>query len=51
MKYYLSDNIVIKSNKIFYRDKEVKKHNWHIKLSELGWEKLNKVWIRKLNRL
>jgi len=50
-EYYLSDNIVVKSNKIFYKDKEVKKHNWHIKLCELGWEKLNKVWIRKLNRL
>ena len=50
-EHYLTDNIVIKNNKTFYQDKQVKLHNWHIKLEELGWEKLNKKWIKKLNRL
>jgi len=48
---YLSDNIVIKSNITFYKNNQVKRHNWHIRLSELGWEKLNKQWIKKLNKL
>ena len=42
-KYYLSDNIVLKENKTYYQDKQIKRHNWHIKLSELGWEKLHKT--------
>ena len=35
-EYYLSDNIVIKNDKTFYQDKQVKRHNWHLKLCELG---------------
>lgn len=50
-EHYLSDNIVIIDNKTFYQDKQIKKHNWQLKLSELGWEKLHKQWIRKLNKL
>lgn len=51
MEVYLTDTIVIKENKIFCDDKLVKKHNWHIKLEELGWSKLSKQWISKLNKL
>lgn len=48
---YLSDNIVIKGSKTFYKDTQVKRHNWQIKLSEVGWTKLHKKWIKKLNLL
>ena len=51
MEVYLTDTIVIKENKIFCDDKLVKKHNWHIKLEELGWSKLHKQWISKLNNV
>jgi hypothetical protein len=48
---FLTENIVIKDNNTYYQDKLVKRHNWHIKLEELGWQKLNKHWIKKLNIL
>ena len=52
---YLTDNIFIKSNKLYYENgdkiQEVKKHNWHRLLEEYGWEKLNKNWIKKLNQM
>ena len=47
---YLSENIVIKEGSTFYQDKLIKKHNWHLKLEELGWDKLSKQWITKLNK-
>ena len=50
-EHYLSENIVIKEGKTFYEDKLIKKHNWHRKLQELGWEKLSKQWISILNKL
>ena len=47
---YLTDNIFIKSKKLYYEDgdkiQEVKNHNWHRLLEEYGWEKLNKNWIK-----
>ena len=40
-------------NKLFYESnhkiKEVKKNNWHHILNDIGWEKLHKQWIKKLN--
>ena len=48
---YLSENIVIRNGQTFYQDKLIKRHNWHICLSELGWEKLSKQWITRLNKL
>ena len=30
---------------------EIKERNWHIYLSNYGWNKLNKKWIVKLNKL
>jgi len=49
MEHYLSEDIVIKDGLTYYKDKLIKKHNWHLKLVELGWEKLHRVWITKLN--
>lgn len=51
MEIYLSESIVIKDGKTYYDDKLIKKHNWHLKLDELGWEKLHRNWITKLNKL
>jgi hypothetical protein len=48
---YLSENIIIRDGKTYYEDKLIKKHNWHIKLEELGWQKLHRNWITKLNKL
>tara|TARA_Y100000389_G_scaffold135243_1_gene132792 strand:+ start:11084 stop:11791 length:708 start_codon:yes stop_codon:yes gene_type:complete len=51
MDVYLTDTIVIKDEKIYYNDKLIKRHNWHLKLAELGWSKLHRNWITKLNKL
>ena len=48
---YLTEDIVIKKRQLYYKDKLIKRHNWHLKLRELGWEKLHKHWITKLNKL
>ena len=50
-EHYLSETIVIKEGQTFYDNKLIKKHNWHLKLQELGWEKLHKIWISTLNKL
>ena len=49
-EHYLSEDIVIKEGKMFYQGTVIKRHNWHLKLKELGWEKLSKQWIKKLNK-
>mgnify|MGYP005627923153 FL=1 len=49
---YLTDDLFLFDDKLYYEDetvKEVKKHNWHHLLKDYGWEKLNKQWIKKLN--
>ena len=52
---YLTDCIFQRDNQLFIESekscKEIKKHNWHHHLSILGWEKLDKQWITKLNKL
>tara|TARA_B100000575_G_C22957882_1_gene553642 strand:+ start:57 stop:773 length:717 start_codon:yes stop_codon:yes gene_type:complete len=52
-KQYLTESIFLLDHKLYYEDKksikEVKNHNWHRILSDYGWEKLDKVWIKKLN--
>ena len=48
---YLTSEIYIKDEKSYYEDNEIKKHNWHHYYNELGWEKLHKGWISKLNKL
>ena len=49
-EHYLSENIIIKNDKTYYDDKLIKKHNWHLKLYDIGWSKLHKQWISKLNK-
>lgn len=51
MDLYLTDTIVIKEGKLYHDNKLVKRHNWHLKLEELGWSKLHKSWISKLNKI
>ena len=51
MEVYLTDTIVIKDGKTYSDNKLIKKHNWHLKLAELGWSKLHRQWISKLNKL
>ena len=55
-EYYLTDNIRVSNDKMEYRDdkqefKLIKKHNWHHVLSEYGWQKIDRQWITKLNKL
>ena len=58
-EYYLTDNIRLLNDKMEYRKKRnekyeftsILKRNWHHILSEYGWEKINKKWITKLNKL
>ena len=35
-EHYLTEDIVIKDGQTYYKDKIIKKHNWHLKLEELG---------------
>jgi len=48
-EHYLTDQISLKDNKLFYEDKLIKSYNWQILLEGYGWEKLHKKWIKKLN--
>ncbi len=56
-EYYLTDNLRLLNDTMEYRINEssefkrIKKHNWHFVLNEYGWEKINKRWITKLNKL
>lgn len=56
MRYYLDENVFI-DNDIFYYEKDdkkiikIKERDWHIYLLNYGWNKLNKKWIVKLNKL
>ena len=54
--YFLTDNIRINNNIMESRSnfdifKPITERNWHTKLDEYGWEKINKKWIIKLNKL
>jgi len=46
---YLTEDIVIKDGFTYYKDKLIKRHNWHLHLKDIGWEKLHRNWITKLN--
>ena len=50
MEYYLTDDLFIRDNKMYYQDTLVKSHNWQRSLRDYGWEKLPKQWIRLLNK-
>jgi hypothetical protein len=53
-KFYLTDNIFIQDNhyQIIVNNKEKKINylNWHHYLDSIGWKKLYKQWILKLNK-
>ena len=57
MRFYLDDNIFIEKDILYTigeksrTPKKVKEHDWHISLSNYGWNKLNTPWIIKLNKL
>ena len=50
MDYYLTDKIVLRNDRLFYEDKPIKNHNWHLLLSDYGWKKLPKKLITLLNK-
>ena len=55
MRIYINENIYIE-NKIYYYEEgentiKINERNWHNYLSDYGWEKINKKWIVKLNKL
>ena len=55
-EYFLTENLRILNNRMEYKCDNMKfkpilKNDWHINLSEYGWEKLPKKWIKKLNKL
>tara|TARA_B100000902_G_C27201801_1_gene859449 strand:+ start:183 stop:902 length:720 start_codon:yes stop_codon:yes gene_type:complete len=47
--YYLSENIYLRDDKLYRNNKQIKKYDWHKKLSELGWTKLSLPLIKLLN--
>lgn len=49
LKNYLTDEIYILDDIIYFKEKKIKKHNWHHILSEIGWSKLNVNWIKLFN--
>ena len=54
--FYLTDNILIQNEKYYYENNQgdkklIKNNNWHHLLKDYGWEKLNKNWIIKFNKL
>ncbi len=46
---YITDEIIIKDNKLYHNDIIIKNHNWHNKLKDIGWTKLHKKMIHTLN--
>lgn len=52
---YLTDKIIINSNKYYYDENNERKiinnKNWHKILSDIGWIKLDKSWIIRLNHM
>mgnify|MGYP006076572423 FL=1 len=61
MRIYLDDNIFIEHDILYTEEeglggsrgkiKKLKETDWHLRLSNYGWSKLNKKWIIKLNKL
>ena len=46
---YLTEDVFIKQDIMYYKNKPIKKYNWHHILCDIGWKKLNINWIKKLN--
>jgi len=55
MEFYLTENIILKDNKTYYKTKDkykkVTNNNWHHILQEFGWSKISLPWIKILNKL
>ena len=51
MDYYLTDTIIIRDDIMYHGKNKITTKNWHILLSEYGWEKINVPWIKQLNKL
>lgn len=50
-KFYLTENIYILDDTMYYHKKKITKNNWHNYLNEYGWEKISLNWVKKLNKL
>ena len=48
---FLTDSIHFKDNVLYFDNIKITKNNWHNKLDDFGWFKLNINWIKKLNKL
>ena len=55
MKYYITDTIFIEDDIYYHENKgkthQIKEKDWHIHLSDYGWNKMNIQWIKILNKL
>ena len=55
MEFYLTENIVLKDNKTYFKDndklKKITNNNWHHYLDDFGWVKLSLPWIKILNKI
>jgi hypothetical protein len=46
---YLTEDIYSKNKVLYYKEKPIRKNNWHTILSEIGWSKLHVNWIKLFN--
>ena len=46
---YFTEDIFMNNDIMYYKNKPIKKHNWNHILCEIGWNKMNVNWIKKLN--
>ena len=55
MEFYLTESIILKDNKTFFKDsgklKRITNNNWHHYLNDFGWVKLPLPWIKILNKI
>ena len=49
--YFLTENISINNDIMFYHSKKITNNNWHLYLTEYGWNKMPLRWVKKLNKL
>lgn len=55
MEFYLTESIILKDDKTFFKDnekfKKINNNNWHHYLCDFGWFKLPLPWVKKLNKV
>lgn len=55
MEFYLTENIILKGNKTYYKYhnklKKINKNNWHHYLEDYGWSKIPTPLIIQLNKI